>query len=143
MAGGFFDRKGWVQSRLGTDSFNLSMVEVVTPSRVIPAAPPGRAPVRWTGTGQRRASSGRRVECRHGAAWRGAASQWRDDCGEEAARHGWGSGGGGDGSEGCLRWDPLEIAQLACLLAINFLDRLVTNSSEIAHMFGSLLSYLS
>ncbi|CAN6246249.1 unnamed protein product [Urochloa humidicola] len=37
MDGGFSGRKGWVQSRLGTDSFNLSVVEVVTPSRVIPA----------------------------------------------------------------------------------------------------------
>ncbi|KAL6912194.1 hypothetical protein ACP4OV_000999 [Aristida adscensionis] len=38
MAGGFSGRKGWAQSRLGTDSFNLSVVEVVTPSRVIPAS---------------------------------------------------------------------------------------------------------
>lgn len=38
MAGGFSGRKGWAQSRLGTDSYNLSVVEVVTPSRVIPAA---------------------------------------------------------------------------------------------------------
>ncbi|XP_062222118.1 calcium sensing receptor, chloroplastic-like [Phragmites australis] len=38
MAGGFSGRKGWAQSRLGTDSFNLSVVEVVKPSRVIPAA---------------------------------------------------------------------------------------------------------
>ncbi|OEL36345.1 Calcium sensing receptor, chloroplastic [Dichanthelium oligosanthes] len=37
MTGGFSGRKGWAQSRLGTDSFNLSVVEVVTPSRVIPA----------------------------------------------------------------------------------------------------------
>nr|CAB3450964.1 unnamed protein product [Digitaria exilis] len=37
MAGGFSGGKGWAQSRLGTDSFNLSVVEVVTPSRVIPA----------------------------------------------------------------------------------------------------------
>jgi hypothetical protein len=37
MAGGFSGRKGWAQSRLGTDSYNLSVVEVVTPSRVIPA----------------------------------------------------------------------------------------------------------
>ncbi|XP_051192865.1 calcium sensing receptor, chloroplastic [Lolium perenne] len=39
MAGGFSGRKGWAQSRLGTDSYNLSVVEVVRPSRVIPAAP--------------------------------------------------------------------------------------------------------
>uniref|UniRef100_A0A0E0NKG7 Rhodanese domain-containing protein n=1 Tax=Oryza rufipogon TaxID=4529 RepID=A0A0E0NKG7_ORYRU len=38
MAGGFSGRKGWAQSRLGTDSYNLSVVEVVTSSRVIPAA---------------------------------------------------------------------------------------------------------
>lgn len=38
MAGGFSGRNGWAQSRLGTDSYNLSAVEVVTPSRVIPAA---------------------------------------------------------------------------------------------------------
>ncbi|WVZ73848.1 hypothetical protein U9M48_022106 [Paspalum notatum var. saurae] len=38
MAGGFSGRNGWAQSRLGTDSYNLSVVEVVTPSRVIPAA---------------------------------------------------------------------------------------------------------
>ncbi|KAM3243457.1 hypothetical protein ACQJBY_055411 [Aegilops geniculata] len=38
MAGGFSGRKGWAQSRLGTDSYNLSVVEVVKPSRVIPAA---------------------------------------------------------------------------------------------------------
>ncbi|GJN22144.1 hypothetical protein PR202_gb09683 [Eleusine coracana subsp. coracana] len=38
MFGGFSGRKGWAQSRLGTDSYNLSVVEVVTPSRVIPAA---------------------------------------------------------------------------------------------------------
>nr|CAB3447812.1 unnamed protein product [Digitaria exilis] len=37
MAGGFSGGKGWAQSRLGTDSFNLSVVEVVAPSRVIPA----------------------------------------------------------------------------------------------------------
>ncbi|GJM86718.1 hypothetical protein PR202_ga02605 [Eleusine coracana subsp. coracana] len=38
MSGGFSGRKGWAQSRLGMDSYNLSVVEVVTPSRVIPAA---------------------------------------------------------------------------------------------------------
>jgi hypothetical protein len=38
MADGFSGRKGWAQSRLGTDSYNISVVEVVTPSRVIPAA---------------------------------------------------------------------------------------------------------
>jgi hypothetical protein len=38
MSGGFSGRKGWAQSRLGTESYNLSVVEVVKPSRVIPAA---------------------------------------------------------------------------------------------------------
>nr|BAJ86075.1 predicted protein [Hordeum vulgare subsp. vulgare] len=38
MAGGFSGQKGWAQSRLGTDSYNLSVVEVIKPSRVIPAA---------------------------------------------------------------------------------------------------------
>lgn len=37
MAGGFSGRKGWAQSRLGTESYNLSVVQVVRPSRVIPA----------------------------------------------------------------------------------------------------------
>jgi len=52
MAGGFSGRKGWAQSRLGTGSYNLSMVEVVTPSMVIPAgrigttSPASRAPSR-------------------------------------------------------------------------------------------------
>jgi hypothetical protein len=51
--------------------------------------------------------------------------------------------GGGDKSEGCLRWDPLGIAQLGCLLVIIFLGGRVINSSEKAHLFGSLLGYLS
>ncbi|KAG8059555.1 hypothetical protein GUJ93_ZPchr0002g24030 [Zizania palustris] len=38
VSGGFSGRKGWAQSRLGTDSYNVSVVEVITPSRVIPAA---------------------------------------------------------------------------------------------------------
>ncbi|KAL6635067.1 hypothetical protein ACP70R_027738 [Stipagrostis hirtigluma subsp. patula] len=38
MAGGFSGRKGWAQNRLGTDSYNTSVVEVVTPSRVIPSS---------------------------------------------------------------------------------------------------------
>lgn len=38
MAGGFSGGKGWAQSRLGTDSYNLSVVEVVKPSRIIPAS---------------------------------------------------------------------------------------------------------
>ncbi|KAK4383333.1 Calcium sensing receptor, chloroplastic [Sesamum angolense] len=32
------DSKGWLQSRLGTDSYNLSFAQVLSPSRVIPAA---------------------------------------------------------------------------------------------------------
>ncbi|KAK4799472.1 hypothetical protein SAY86_024837 [Trapa natans] len=35
---GFSGRNGWLQSRLGTDSYNFSLVEVLSPSRVIPAA---------------------------------------------------------------------------------------------------------
>ncbi|XP_064982053.1 calcium sensing receptor, chloroplastic-like [Musa acuminata AAA Group] len=35
---GFSGGKGWLQSRLGTDSYNASLVEVLSPSRVIPAA---------------------------------------------------------------------------------------------------------
>ncbi|PIN06281.1 hypothetical protein CDL12_21170 [Handroanthus impetiginosus] len=35
---GFSGSKGWLQSRLGTDSYNLSFAEVLSPSRVISAA---------------------------------------------------------------------------------------------------------
>ncbi|XP_050237330.1 calcium sensing receptor, chloroplastic [Mercurialis annua] len=38
VADGFSGGKGWSQSRLGTDSYNLSLVEVLSPSRIIPAA---------------------------------------------------------------------------------------------------------
>ncbi|KAK3040210.1 hypothetical protein RJ639_028922 [Escallonia herrerae] len=38
VAGGFSGGKGWLQSRLGTDSYNFSFAEVLSPSRVIPAA---------------------------------------------------------------------------------------------------------
>eukprot|EP00250_Pteridium_aquilinum_P013853 c21612_g1_i1 orf=470-1774(-) len=34
---GFDGGKGWVQSRLGTDSYNSSIAEILSPSRVIPA----------------------------------------------------------------------------------------------------------
>ncbi|XP_057951455.1 calcium sensing receptor, chloroplastic [Malania oleifera] len=37
MADGFSGRRGWLQSRLGTDSYNFSFAEVLSPSRVIPA----------------------------------------------------------------------------------------------------------
>ncbi|KAI3985577.1 hypothetical protein MKX01_033860 [Papaver californicum] len=37
MADGFSGSKGWAQSRLGTDSPNLSFAEVISPSRVIPS----------------------------------------------------------------------------------------------------------
>ncbi|KAF3331477.1 calcium sensing receptor [Carex littledalei] len=37
MTDGFSGRKGWLQSRLGIDSYNLSLVEILSPSRVIPA----------------------------------------------------------------------------------------------------------
>lgn len=38
VADGFSGNKGWLQSRLGTDSYNFSIVEVLSPSRIIPAA---------------------------------------------------------------------------------------------------------
>ncbi|WOL12123.1 hypothetical protein Cni_G20888 [Canna indica] len=38
VADGFSGRKGWLQSRLGADSYNVSIVEVISPSKVIPAA---------------------------------------------------------------------------------------------------------
>ncbi|XP_040997252.1 calcium sensing receptor, chloroplastic [Juglans microcarpa x Juglans regia] len=38
VAGGFSGSRGWLQSQLGTDSYNFSFVEVFSPSRVIPAA---------------------------------------------------------------------------------------------------------
>ncbi|GAV63690.1 Rhodanese domain-containing protein [Cephalotus follicularis] len=38
VADGFSGSKGWLQSRLGIDSYNLSFAEVISPSRIIPAA---------------------------------------------------------------------------------------------------------
>ncbi|RWR94929.1 Rhodanese-like domain-containing protein [Cinnamomum micranthum f. kanehirae] len=38
VADGFSGGRGWLQSRLGTDSYNVSLAEVLSPSRVIPAA---------------------------------------------------------------------------------------------------------
>lgn len=37
MTDGFSGGKGWLQSRLGTDSYNLSFAEILSPSRIIPA----------------------------------------------------------------------------------------------------------
>ncbi|XP_076915477.1 calcium sensing receptor, chloroplastic-like [Bidens hawaiensis] len=37
VADGFSGSKGWLQSRLGTDSYNVSFSRVLSPSRVIPA----------------------------------------------------------------------------------------------------------
>ncbi|KAI5064189.1 hypothetical protein GOP47_0020859 [Adiantum capillus-veneris] len=37
VSDGFDGGKGWVQSRLGTDSFNSSFAEILSPSRIIPA----------------------------------------------------------------------------------------------------------
>ncbi|XP_052175728.1 calcium sensing receptor, chloroplastic [Diospyros lotus] len=37
VADGFSGRKGWSRSGLGTDSYNLSFAEVLSPSRIIPA----------------------------------------------------------------------------------------------------------
>uniref|UniRef100_A0A5B6YHD0 Putative extracellular calcium sensing receptor n=1 Tax=Davidia involucrata TaxID=16924 RepID=A0A5B6YHD0_DAVIN len=44
VADGFSGSRGWLRSQLGTDSYNLSLAEVISPSRVIPAA------VGWFGT---------------------------------------------------------------------------------------------
>ncbi|XP_061988884.1 calcium sensing receptor, chloroplastic [Rosa rugosa] len=38
VADGFSGNKGWLQSRLGIDSYNFSFAEVISPSRIIPAA---------------------------------------------------------------------------------------------------------
>lgn len=35
---GFSGGRGWLQSRLGTDSYNVSLAQVLSPSRIIPAA---------------------------------------------------------------------------------------------------------
>ncbi|KAI3777488.1 hypothetical protein L1987_47288 [Smallanthus sonchifolius] len=37
VADGFSGSKGWLQSRLGTDSYNVSFSRVLSPSRIIPA----------------------------------------------------------------------------------------------------------
>ncbi|XP_068308161.1 calcium sensing receptor, chloroplastic [Pyrus communis] len=55
VADGFSGSKGWLQSRLGADSYNLSFAEVLSPSRVIPAAA-GRF-----GTSSTSARSGRKL----------------------------------------------------------------------------------
>ncbi|KAJ7956552.1 Calcium sensing receptor chloroplastic [Quillaja saponaria] len=55
VADGFSGNRGWLQSRLGTDSYNLSFAEVLSPSRVIPAA------VRRFGTTNTAAQSGRKL----------------------------------------------------------------------------------
>ncbi|KAK8950391.1 hypothetical protein KSP40_PGU022596 [Platanthera guangdongensis] len=38
VADGFSGGKGWLQNRRGSDSYNVSVAEVVFPSRIIPAA---------------------------------------------------------------------------------------------------------
>ncbi|XP_062116886.1 calcium sensing receptor, chloroplastic [Humulus lupulus] len=38
VADGFSGSRGWLQSRLGIDSYNFSFAEVISPSRVIPAS---------------------------------------------------------------------------------------------------------
>ncbi|KAK8680375.1 hypothetical protein V6N13_109321 [Hibiscus sabdariffa] len=38
VADGFSGNRGWLQSRLGTDTYNFSAVEIVSPSTVFPAA---------------------------------------------------------------------------------------------------------
>lgn len=37
VADGFSGRRGWLQSQLGTDSYNFSFAEVLSPTQVIPA----------------------------------------------------------------------------------------------------------
>ncbi|XP_020580506.1 calcium sensing receptor, chloroplastic [Phalaenopsis equestris] len=37
MADGFLGGRGWLQSRLSADSYNVSLTEVLSPSRIIPA----------------------------------------------------------------------------------------------------------
>lgn len=37
IADGFSGGRGWLQSRLGTDSYNFSFAEILSPSRIIPA----------------------------------------------------------------------------------------------------------
>ncbi|PON92712.1 Rhodanese-like domain containing protein [Trema orientale] len=55
VADGFSGSRGWLQSRLGTDSYNLSFAEVLSPSRVIPAA------VKRFGTTSSTAQSGQKL----------------------------------------------------------------------------------
>lgn len=38
VADGFSGGRGWLQSRLGIDSYNLSFAEVLSPSRIVPSA---------------------------------------------------------------------------------------------------------
>ncbi|PKA50466.1 Calcium sensing receptor, chloroplastic [Apostasia shenzhenica] len=38
MAGGFSGSNGWLQSQLGVDSYNVAVTEILSPSRIIPAA---------------------------------------------------------------------------------------------------------
>ncbi|MQL99901.1 hypothetical protein Taro_032633 [Colocasia esculenta] len=38
VSDGFSGSKGWLQSRLGTDSYSISFAEILSSSRVIPAA---------------------------------------------------------------------------------------------------------
>ncbi|GAB2289731.1 hypothetical protein Dimus_024037 [Dionaea muscipula] len=51
MTDGFSGSKGWLQSLLGTESYNLSFSEILAPSRIIPAG------VRRLGTGSSRVQS--------------------------------------------------------------------------------------
>ncbi|RXH96494.1 hypothetical protein DVH24_008998 [Malus domestica] len=55
VADGSSGSKGWLQSRLDTDSYNSSFAEVISPSRVVPAA------VRRFGTTSTSAESGRKL----------------------------------------------------------------------------------
>ncbi|KAL3500468.1 hypothetical protein ACH5RR_039561 [Cinchona calisaya] len=39
MADGFSGSKRWLQSRLGSDSYNVAFAEIISPSRIIPGSP--------------------------------------------------------------------------------------------------------
>ncbi|KAF3437939.1 hypothetical protein FNV43_RR20695 [Rhamnella rubrinervis] len=51
VADGFSGRRGWLQSRLGTDTYNFSFAEVISPSRVIPSAVRRFSPISSTAQG--------------------------------------------------------------------------------------------
>ncbi|XP_023519333.1 calcium sensing receptor, chloroplastic [Cucurbita pepo subsp. pepo] len=50
---GFLGSKGWLQSRLGTDTYKFSFAEILSPSRVIPAATKRFGTTSLTASGQK------------------------------------------------------------------------------------------